>query len=59
VDSKLDLKDYGFNAYIIHTPGHTIGSMTVVIDDEIAIVGDSMFGIFKWSVLPPYANDVR
>ena len=59
VDSKLDLNDLGFNAYIIHTPGHTKGSMSIVVDDEIAIVGDTMFGVFNWSIFPPFANDVR
>lgn len=57
VDSSLDLKSFGFNAYLMHTPGHTIGSMSFIIDDEIAIVGDTMFGVFKWSVFPPYAED--
>jgi hydroxyacylglutathione hydrolase len=32
--------------------------MSVVIDDEVAIVGDTMFGVFKWSVFPPYAEDI-
>jgi glyoxylase-like metal-dependent hydrolase (beta-lactamase superfamily II) len=59
VDSFLDLKDFGFNAYIIHTPGHTVGSMSVVVDNEVAIVGDAMFGVFKWSVFPPYATDIE
>ena len=59
VDSFLDLKEFGFNAYIVKTPGHTVDSMSVVVDDEIALVGDTMFGVFKWSVLPPYANDVE
>lgn len=58
VGSNLDLKDFGFNAYIIHTPGHTKGSMSIVVDNEIALVGDAMFGIFKWSIFPPYASDV-
>jgi hydroxyacylglutathione hydrolase len=59
VDSLFDLRDFGFNAYLLHTPGHTIGSMSVIIDNEIAIVGDTLFGIFKWSVFPPYAQDVK
>lgn len=58
VDFKFDLQDFGFKAYIIHTPGHTSGSMSVIIDDEIALVGDSMFGVFKGSVFPPFATDV-
>lgn len=59
VDSVFELKDYGFNAFIMHTPGHTTGSISVIIDNEVAIVGDTMFGVFKWSVFPPYADDVR
>lgn len=57
VDSKYDLKEFGFNAYLLHTPGHTRGSMSLIVDDEIAIVGDTMFGVFGWSVFPPYAED--
>lgn len=43
---------------IIPTPGHSPGSQCVVIDDEIALVGDTMFGIFYRSILPPFADDV-
>lgn len=57
VRSKFDLKEIGFNAYLIHSPGHTSGSMSLIVDDEIAIAGDSMFGIFKNSVFPPFAQD--
>jgi hydroxyacylglutathione hydrolase len=59
VDSMFDLKDFGFNAYLMHTPGHTTGSMSVIVDNEIALVGDTMFGVLPWSVFPPYAQDVR
>jgi len=57
VDSCFDLKDLGFNGYLIHTPGHTIGSMSLIVDNEIAIVGDGMFGVFKGSAFPPYAQN--
>jgi len=58
VDERFDLKDLGFNAYILHTPGHTPGSMSVVVDGEVAMVGDCMFGVFPGSVFPPFAVDV-
>lgn len=57
VDTKFNLNDFGFNAYILHTPGHSPGSVSIIVDDEIAVVGDAMFGIFKWSVFPPFAQD--
>jgi len=59
VDDDLSLADFGFNARIVHTPGHSPGSQSVVVDDEIALVGDAMFGIFPWSVFPPFADDAR
>jgi hydroxyacylglutathione hydrolase len=58
VDKRLELNDYGFNAYIMHTPGHTKGSISVIVDNEVAIVGDCMFGIFNGSVFPPFATDI-
>lgn len=57
VDSDTDLNNSGFNARIIATPGHTVGSISIIIDDEIALVGDTMFGVFRWSVYPPFGND--
>lgn len=57
VDDRFDLNEFGFNAYLMHNPGHTGGSMSLIVDDEIAIVGDAMFGVFKWSVFPPFAED--
>jgi len=59
VDTVFDLRYIGFDAYIMHTPGHTSGSVSVIVDNEVAIVGDTMFGIFKNSIFPPYAEDVR
>lgn len=58
VDDALRLEPYGIPGYLLHTPGHTSGSTSVVVDDEIAIVGDAMFGIFPNAVLPPFADNV-
>jgi glyoxylase-like metal-dependent hydrolase (beta-lactamase superfamily II) len=44
--------------YLIHTPGHSKGSMSLIVDDEVALVGDAMVGIFRWSVFPAFADDV-
>lgn len=58
INRDFVLNDVGINALIMHTPGHTSGSVSVIVDDEVAIVGDAMFGVFKGSIYPPYANDV-
>jgi glyoxylase-like metal-dependent hydrolase (beta-lactamase superfamily II) len=44
---------------LMHTPGHTKGCLSVIVDNELAIVGDAMFGVFPGSIFPPYGNDVR
>jgi hydroxyacylglutathione hydrolase len=58
VGDSFDLREFGFNAYILHTPGHTPGSMSVIADNEVAIVGDTMIGVSGRSVFPPFVNDV-
>ncbi len=56
--STLDLSEIGIKGRVLHTPGHTLGSMSVVLDNGLAIVGDAMFNIQPDSVFPPFANDV-
>jgi len=43
---------------IMHTPGHTEGSVSLIVDDEIAITGDTIFGVFPRRCFPPFANDI-
>ena len=35
-----DLQEFGLSAKVIHTPGHTPGSCSVIVDGAIAFVGD-------------------
>jgi|AntAceMinimDraft_8_1070364.scaffolds.fasta_scaffold00580_3 glyoxylase-like metal-dependent hydrolase (beta-lactamase superfamily II) len=51
----LDLKQFDFEGTIIHTPGHTLGSSSLIID-HVAFVGDTMFNIMG-KIYPPFAND--
>ena len=39
-DSGLDLSPYGIPGRVLHTPGHSPGSLTVLLDDGHAFVGD-------------------
>lgn len=54
---RFDLSKFGFNAYLMHTPGHTKGSISIIIDNEFAIVGDTMFAIFPRTAFPLIAFD--
>jgi glyoxylase-like metal-dependent hydrolase (beta-lactamase superfamily II) len=58
-NDRYDLKQFGFNAYILHTPGHSVGSQSVIIDDEIALVGDSMIGAIPGSIMPPFGLNIK
>ncbi len=57
-DDIFDLNRFGINGYIIHTPGHSPGGATVVIDNIAAIAGDSIIGTTPGKPFPPFADDV-
>jgi len=57
VQEKMDLQPLGCNGYVLHTPGHTPGSVSVIVDDEIALVGDTLFGVFPGTAFPPFLQD--
>jgi glyoxylase-like metal-dependent hydrolase (beta-lactamase superfamily II) len=57
-----DFKDYGIAAKWIRTPGHTQGSVSVVLPGEAAIVGDLItgkFGFLKKTAHPLWVEDVE
>lgn len=56
IQSETALENYPVK--ILPTPGHTAGSVSLIIDNEIALVGDTLFGVFRNSVLPPFADDL-
>ncbi len=57
VDEELSLADYGIPGRVVHTPGHTSGSLSVLLESGEAIVGDNVLGISSKSHYPPFAND--
>jgi len=59
IKDNYDLKQYGVNGEIIHTPGHTRGSISVIINGEDIICGDTLFNFMPHSVYPPFANDKK
>jgi glyoxylase-like metal-dependent hydrolase (beta-lactamase superfamily II) len=44
IDSEFDLAPYGIEGKVIPTPGHTEGSLTVLLAGGCALVGDMIFG---------------
>lgn len=57
--TTFNLNRFGIDGYVMHTPGHSAGQSAVIIDNEIAMVGDSMIGIFPGKIFPPFADDTK
>ncbi len=58
IGSELDLNPEGIPVRIIHTPGHSCGSVAAVVDESIVITGDSIVHVFSRKIFPPFCDDV-
>ena len=58
IDTSFSLNEYGIDGEILCTPGHTKGSITVIIEGKHAIVGDTVVGHTR-TPYPPFADDPR
>ncbi len=45
MEDAFDLKGYGINGHIIHTPGHSKGSISILVGHK-ALIGDSSWRWF-------------
>ena len=48
---------FGDGITLMHTPGHTPGSISVIVDGEIAVVGDAMFSVHPGQAMVPYVME--
>jgi hydroxyacylglutathione hydrolase len=61
IGEEMDLKKYGVDGKVIHTPGHTPGSLSVILPNGEFIVGDLiMRGLLRfWQPnYPLFADDL-
>ncbi len=63
VNDDLKLNEFGVDGRLIHTPGHTPGSLTVVLANGDIIVGDLISAKKKWKgykvSLPIFATNMN
>ncbi len=57
IKDTYDFAESGFNAYLMHTPGHTAGSLSLIVDNEVALVGDTLVGHLKGHNCPAFADN--
>lgn len=61
-DEGLSLTEYGIPGRVIHTPGHSMGSVSVLLDTGDALVGDLAMNRFPLRFspgLPIFAEDLQ
>lgn len=56
VTEKLNLTPWKINGYVLHTPGHCKGSVSIILGEK-ALAGDAFFNrVFK-THFPPFADE--
>lgn len=58
VDASHALDPFGFSGEVHHTPGHTPGSMVILMDGGELLAGDTLFGVEGKQHFPPFAEDL-
>lgn len=58
VEEGFDLDTFGFPGRVIPAPGHTHGSMIVLMEGGELLGGDTVFGLEKKQHFPPFAEDL-
>ena len=49
IEKTYDLSSYGIEGKIVETPGHTKGSISILLGDGKVLIGDSLMAMMPWS----------
>jgi glyoxylase-like metal-dependent hydrolase (beta-lactamase superfamily II) len=55
ITDEYSLEEYGLDGRIIHTPGHSLGSISIIIESKLAFIGDIAMRI---PLLSPTLNPI-
>lgn len=56
VNQEYDLEEFGIKGKVIPTPGHTVGSLSVLLNDGSAVIGDLAANWTGLTIYPPFAE---
>ena len=56
VDEGQRLDDFGLDAHVVDTPGHTLGSVSLDLGDGVMVIGDAMINQIRVG-MPLYGED--
>ena len=62
VQGELPLTDFGLAGRLLPTPGHTPGSISLLLDSGEVFVGDAAVNFLPWGlgpIMPPFASDTE
>lgn len=59
IHKEFDLHDYGVAGRVIHTPGHTPGSLSIVFENHDVIIGDLLMGGHLGGLLSPRTPNIH
>ena len=60
VSKQYDLSEFGIRGFVVPTPGHTNGSVSIILENEACFTGDSLFHFFFTArYYPPFADDEK
>jgi hydroxyacylglutathione hydrolase len=49
LDDGMSLDNFGIDAHVVHTPGHTSGSVSIAFEDGTVFVGDAILNLLHVS----------
>jgi hydroxyacylglutathione hydrolase len=60
INRETFLQPYGISGRILHTPGHTLGSLSILLENGTVFVGDLAFNVYPWGgpIFPMLADDI-
>lgn len=57
LNDSQPLDDFGVKGHLVHTPGHTLGSLSLLLEDGVMLIGDALINQIRVGS-PLYGEDL-